>query len=391
MKHLQLFSRRSAEDLRAGAAALLDEQCRAAGMLQVQIAREVGVSDNTLASWRKNEYPISPRFIKKLQNALQMDAQTAADFELMICPQLDSAWRMRHYDQPEKQAGALLRALRQLTGCSRQELADVLGVSNHTICRWERGDPITKSALDGISRALSLTPERSAELRQLVTPQLAQLTSNPSLDKKKDAGMMLRALRQLSGVSIEQLADTLGFAFRAVQGWEMGEAPIHPDKLSDIRRALKLSDDDYTRLKNLVVPALDPVQRAQMPAEVRAGQMLRAYRQMQGHHQWGFIQCHKLDISQGQLNNWELARQPIASAHDDTLVRALAGSQSRPNSWFDEAQFREALQQTREAFALKRQAMHAAKTAMGNVLPATGLGRAQPLTAPALPASARSR
>lgn len=94
--------------------------------------------------------------------------------------------------------GGVVRAVRQRTGSSQQELAQLLGVSQRTVSRWERGDDNPSIAQQRRLRDLGWEPPGSM-LRGLIsavancpvpralsrTPRLQLLAvSPPALDKR---------------------------------------------------------------------------------------------------------------------------------------------------------------------------------------------------------------
>jgi putative zinc finger/helix-turn-helix YgiT family protein len=77
-----------------------------------------------------------------------------------------------------KQAGLLapeqIREQRQALRLTQQELADLLGIGVHTLCRWETGGQIQQRAFDRILRAFFKVPELRqalADESRLVIPE----------------------------------------------------------------------------------------------------------------------------------------------------------------------------------------------------------------------------
>jgi len=86
------------------------------GLLQDQVARDLGVSVQTLLNWERNHTRVQTRFMPKVVAFLGYDPR-----------------------QESGQLGNRIRALRERQGLSQVALAAKLGVNASTVVAWERG------------------------------------------------------------------------------------------------------------------------------------------------------------------------------------------------------------------------------------------------------------
>jgi transcriptional regulator with XRE-family HTH domain len=86
------------------------------GLLQDQVARELGVSLGSIFNWEANHTRVQTRFIPKVVAFLGYDPREEAG-----------------------QFGERIRALRERQGLSQVALAAKLGLNASTVVNWERG------------------------------------------------------------------------------------------------------------------------------------------------------------------------------------------------------------------------------------------------------------
>ena len=106
------------------------------GLLQKQVAAQIGVTTCTIMYWETNRVSPAIRFIPLINGFLGYDPQAAES----------------------RQAESLAQKLqvqRKLFGLSRKKLAAILGIDQSTLAGWERGEHCpTKKSLKLISTFL---------------------------------------------------------------------------------------------------------------------------------------------------------------------------------------------------------------------------------------------
>jgi len=86
------------------------------GLLQEEVARELGVSLGTVVNWEQNHTEVATRFLPRVVAFLGFDPRPADEL-----------------------FGERIRALREGLGLSQVVLAKKLGVNASTVVAWERG------------------------------------------------------------------------------------------------------------------------------------------------------------------------------------------------------------------------------------------------------------
>ena len=113
------------------------------GLLQRQVAEQIGVDEATIWNWESNATAPAIRLIPRIIRFLDYDPlPTAEDF------------------------GERLKAIRRRLGMSQKELAKRLGADPSTIGDWEEGKhPPSKSSRERIESSLSKLDSQSSRLR----------------------------------------------------------------------------------------------------------------------------------------------------------------------------------------------------------------------------------
>ncbi len=86
------------------------------GLLQEEVARELGVSLATVVNWEQNHTGVATRFMPRVVAFLGFDPRPVDEL-----------------------FGERIRGLRELQGLSQVALAQRLGVNASTVVAWERG------------------------------------------------------------------------------------------------------------------------------------------------------------------------------------------------------------------------------------------------------------
>jgi transcriptional regulator with XRE-family HTH domain len=151
-------------------------------------------------------------------------------------------------NDPDRQAGKLLAALRKRAGVTQDQLAGTINIGRKTLSLWENGhNPIATARLPSIATALRLSQQDLDRLTLARWPAVdAQSLSGQEQDKQ--AGKLLAALRKRAGITQHQLAGTINITKTTLSLWENGHNPIATAKLPFIATALSLSPQDLDRL-----------------------------------------------------------------------------------------------------------------------------------------------
>lgn len=159
------------------------------------------------------------------------------------------------------------------------------------------------------------------------------------------AGLLLHAFRKRVGLSQEQLAEIIGFSRTAIHFWEKGTKPIPVAKLDGLIAALKLSDDEATQFKYMIIPTspeFDSAWLAQQPPKLQAGLLLFAFRERKGLTQRQLAEI--LGISQAPIHCWEKGANLPTKL--DELITALELSDEEENKLRDAVALYEAARKT---------------------------------------------
>ena len=112
------------------------------GLLQREVAEEIGVTESTIWNWEANHSSPQPRFIPKVISFLDYDPHSISSGS----------------------HGERLVSCRRSVGLSQRHLAYHLGFDPGTLARWERGDSQPSGNLLGrIEAILDSFPSRAAE------------------------------------------------------------------------------------------------------------------------------------------------------------------------------------------------------------------------------------
>jgi len=178
---------------------------------QARLAQTVGVSRSAICSWEKGTLRPSPENTVKLNKILGLKLVVERD---------------RHPRQGNKAInGSIIRARRLELGLRQRELADRLGVSIATICRWESGNPVVPERVFAVSAALQMPPEDVPVWKPTPPPDYAH---------------PIRKRRYEMGMTQVQLAAKVKVPRWRVYRWENFEAWPTQAEAERVSRRLKL-------------------------------------------------------------------------------------------------------------------------------------------------------
>jgi transcriptional regulator with XRE-family HTH domain len=129
---------------------LLWEWRRAAGWSLSQLAQRAGVSKSALSQWETGlRQPRVPELEATLEALRVSASQRALAFSRIPAPRALRHLRppaTANHLGPRPSAGDLLRAMRLRGGWTQEQIALRVGVRQHTVARWERGERVPSSA-----------------------------------------------------------------------------------------------------------------------------------------------------------------------------------------------------------------------------------------------------
>ena len=126
---------------------------------------------------------------------------------------------------------------------------------------------------------------------------------------------VLTGVRQMTGMSQQQLADRIGKLQPSVAHWESGSVSISEATLDGYASGLGMSVEDLLRV------GLDEILLAEVPKEIQGGlrQLLSCVRAIGKHPSWILVLAAALDAASAALDNQEAPDlRPV-----DRLYRSL--------------------------------------------------------------------
>ena len=190
----------------------------AAGLRRIDLASQLGVSEETVRLWEKGAVQPSPERLAKLiaVTALQPDS-----------------WRaLRGQAAPELPVLARrLRTEREARGITQAEAVQVLGVPQATYAAWETGRTTPGPHLfEPIAEFLGIA---AAEVEAIcATPFVVDTTGWPPF------GRLLGARREALRLTRPELAEAVGVSPGTVVAWELGYRAPGPAQLPGLAAAL---------------------------------------------------------------------------------------------------------------------------------------------------------
>lgn len=227
---------------------LLWQWRQAAGLSQGALAQRAGVSRSALSQWESGRRQPRVRELEATLEALGVTpSQRALALASVQAPRALRLLRAPSAEQPGSLPGSgeLLRALRVRGGWTQAEIAQRMGVQQHTISRWELGErlPSTEEmqtlcfVLEALEdEIVALTTGRFAETPQQIPADAAEMNYrlNRLLNSETPSELGFLTLeRALWNVAVRDdmarswLAETYAYHahyFRLFQRWREAEA-----------------------------------------------------------------------------------------------------------------------------------------------------------------------
>lgn len=166
----------------------------------------------------------------------------------------------------------LIRQLRTGRGVSLSQLAERAQIARRTLSYWEAGTYLPRlPELKNLLTALEATAEQHAQaIASLTAPRGIQelRLSSEHLQHENHFGVMpsggdlLRALRQRSGLHLEQVAGMMNISTSTLSRWENGKVVPPPDRLDVLLETLGAQEAEQNTLKDGYLFLIAPQQEA---------------------------------------------------------------------------------------------------------------------------------
>jgi transcriptional regulator with XRE-family HTH domain len=215
-----------------------------AGLRRIDLARQIGVSDETVRLWEKGSVQPSRELLARLIALLSLEV---AD------------WSASGSDPQEPELPVVARRLREerrARGMSQAAAVRILDVAQATYASWETGrcSPAEQHH-EAIASFLALEVEEVAAM--CVVPFTVDTSTWPPL------GQIVGSQREVRQLRRADLAEQLGVAATTIAAWELGSRVPAADHLRGLAAALDLEPavlaasvpqrEDRTPLGELIV------------------------------------------------------------------------------------------------------------------------------------------
>jgi transcriptional regulator with XRE-family HTH domain len=258
------------------------------------LALSLGLSDaRTVEEWLRGERSPQQRYVRDIKIAAG-ETTTWRDTprqelakELGVDPKTVALWQSGLREMPNRHREALengggtLRGWRRAHGMSREDVAAMAGVHPDTVTRWEtrnaRVSPENHHKLIKMAGSIAVEwwPLSDTEkLRRLLGWSMTETAECLGVSRKRAAAWaskggepawvkreinnlraggspgipsLLRRRRRKLGLSVKEIADSLGVSQATVRGWERGEDLPHKNRTSDVAEAYGLKTEDLIR------------------------------------------------------------------------------------------------------------------------------------------------
>jgi transcriptional regulator with XRE-family HTH domain len=182
----------------------------AAGVSVRRIGHAVGVPAATVYNWEAGRARVPIDHVPALAEVLSLEVATLRDL-LTRSPAVVAA-------PPVGPSDSTLRRMRRRSGLTQTMVAERVGVSRHTVGKWERGHRPPLHAVRRLASTYGVPASAVARAAGVKAPRL--------LDEREwrrgDLPAVLRTLRHWSGLTQRQVAERCGCSTEAVRAWESG-------------------------------------------------------------------------------------------------------------------------------------------------------------------------
>jgi transcriptional regulator with XRE-family HTH domain len=190
-----------------------------AGLRRIDLARQIGVSDETLRLWEKGAVRPSRELLARLIALLSLEA---AD------------WSESESDEQQPELPVVARRLREergARGMSQATTVRLLDVAQATYASWETGrcSP-AEQHYDAIASFLGVDVEEVTGMCEV--PFTVDSSTWPPL------GQIVGRRRELRQLRRADLAEQVGVAASTIAAWELGSRAPGPDHLRRLAAAL---------------------------------------------------------------------------------------------------------------------------------------------------------
>lgn len=144
---------------------------------------------------------------------------------------------------PHSPGDSTLRRMRRRSGLTQTMVAARVGVSRHTVGKWERGHRPPLHAVRRLASTYGVPASAVARAAGVQAPRL--------LDEREwrrgDLPAVLRILRHWSGLTQRQVAELCGCSTEAVRGWESGRGRPRTDRRLRLEELYRLAPGALVR------------------------------------------------------------------------------------------------------------------------------------------------
>lgn len=207
----------------------LKEVMNLRGIKQIELAEKTGISRGALSSYISGRWEAKSNNLYKLAYALNVSPAWLLG--------LDST--MKQNTSNNHIIGARIIEARKAKNITAKELADKIHVAASTISRYENGEinKIKMPVIDAIARALNVNP-------MWILGKSKYPDKNDTIKYMK-TNELIAARRKELGMTLEEVAQTVGVGKSTVKKWESGYIKnMRRDKMALLAKALKLSPLD---------------------------------------------------------------------------------------------------------------------------------------------------
>ena len=205
---------------------------RAVGITVATIAHELGAPVSTIYNWEAGRVRIPSEHVGALAGLLGLDRPTLLQF-LSSHPVPAGAGRPT----------SRLRRLRHRRGLSQGQVAQLIGMSRHSVGAWERGARPPLAAVRRLAGVYGLSVSAVARAARVSPPELL----DPSRWAPGTLPRVLAVLRDWSGLTQAEVAERCGCSKASVRNWERGRTEPCPALRAALERLYRLTEGSLLR------------------------------------------------------------------------------------------------------------------------------------------------